>query len=1257
MEYIEGSASPAPMPFHTPADNGPTILTWNLGSLAFEECRNLSYSAIITYHEQVYYETPYTITSDGFYRIYPENGRNPSIFGPVGDCKFWGDAYFNYRYLIYVPEEILSPLELQIFDPECINEYDEGPRCPGCKDPCPSPTSPTEPDYRWDTTTHFILSASDNSDIANSTYTNDPSTNGLWVDFASLENPGYYVLNVFTTSGDEENGYNLQITNHNGVYIKPIGRNCINYTSAGIYPVAMHLISDSNPQFRISNYDTDVGACRLDIIQPNGTPDPHGGACCEAAPACGQPLPTPCSQLPCGGGDVWHHIDLDPINGTWLFKYTAGATDTSTWEFEDSEALTNWATATGIAITSQSVTDVASSVVVIEPPVLACPIEMGFDNFQNGFRPNGWTFTNCNSDNDTYTSSGDYGELTPSMRFNNSGDSITTNAFGGNDELTFWLKGIGFDQTCYLLIEEYFSSDWHQLYSLIIPSSGIAATTEGPYVLNPSASIIRFTYEKHGSGYLAFDDVKICAVPTTTPTPSSSPTIPPTPTATISPSPSCTPTASPSVTPSPITPTPSASPSPTASPSPSSTPTSTPTPYFSSVLDNASFETGDFPPWWRGEGETKISIVSTPEDPVQNGTYAAEFQDITVNYRDRGIASNFVTISNSNNYDLRGWFYVKSAAGNIDDVFLRLRLEWYDYEWNHLGTYPGTTGWHNQAFNQWEEKDYHMIQPPAGATYVQVWADFHEETGPGNQPDVYADNFYFDEVRTPTPTPLTPPPTLTPSSTPTVSPTPTPSCTPTQTPTVAPSSTPSPTETPTPPMSPTPSPMPTGTLAPTPCIVLSEGFNDFHLGTRPSGWTFANCNADSDAYTSAENSGTAIPSLKLDQTDDHILTWSFYQPGNLYFWVKGQGIDETSALLVEEYFNSCWYQVTNISGLPSSGSVLGPFALNIDAVQLQFTYTKSAGNLAFDDVMIICAVGQPTPTPAQITPTPTPASTMTPAPTEPPRGYYRQTNPVVLGHNLEPVSVLRQPLCIDSGDYNGDGTADIASFVPESGLWMIRGLTSLLFGGTSDRPVSADYDGDGLANIAVFRQDSGMWAVRGFTRLYFGSSQDIAIPGDYDGDGSSDFGIFRTIEGRWLIRDITNAYLGNEEDLPIPGDYNGDGTKDMSIFRARNGLWVLKGISWMYFGIEGDLPVPGNYKGDGRWIPAIYRPAEALWVIREFTHMYFGGIAAGACPVPSDYDGDGTDDAGLFFDKTDLWIVNDLTRVYYGTNRVLPATR
>ncbi|MEA1928543.1 MAG: hypothetical protein U9N73_10075, partial [Candidatus Auribacterota bacterium] len=264
------------------------------------------------------------------------------------------------------------------------------------------------------------------------------------------------------------------------------------------------------------------------------------------------------------------------------------------------------------------------------------------------------------------------------------------------------------------------------------------------------------------------------------------------------------------------------------------------------------------------------------------------------------------------------------------------------------------------------------------------------------------------------------------------------------------------------------------------------------------------------------------------------------------------------------------------------------------------------------------------------------------------------TTPIGYAHVFFGYALPNNPV-LASGDYNGDGVSDIAVFRPSSGLWAVRGVTRVYFGGSADIPIPGDYSGDGTSDIGIFRGSSGLWAVRGVTRSYFGSASDTVIPGDYDGDGQCDLGIFRESSGLWAIRGVTRAYFGSTSDAPIPSDYNGNGTSDIGIFRGSSGLWALNGISRVYFGGELDAPVPGDYNGGGGSDIGVFRPSSGLWAIRGITRVYFG--ATEDTVVPADYNGNNSDSPGIFRSSSGLWAARGATRVYFGGVGDTPVTR
>ena len=128
-------------------------------------------------------------------------------------------------------------------------------------------------------------------------------------------------------------------------------------------------------------------------------------------------------------------------------------------------------------------------------------------------------------------------------------------------------------------------------------------------------------------------------------------------------------------------------------------------------------------------------------------------------------------------------------------------------------------------------------------------------------------------------------------------------------------------------------------------ILLEEGFN---AGTTaPAGWTFT---AIGGTYTTSGNYGLASPSLKLDATGDRVQTPALSGPTNVSFWIKGQSATGSS-LLVEGASGGTWSTITDITSLPTSGTTYS-LPVGNSVTNLRFTYTRSAGNLSFDDVKV-----------------------------------------------------------------------------------------------------------------------------------------------------------------------------------------------------------------------------------------------------------------------------------------------------------------
>lgn len=399
---------------------------------------------------------------------------------------------------------------------------------------------------------------------------------------------------------------------------------------------------------------------------------------------------------------------------------------------------------------------------------------------------------------------------------------------------------------------------------------------------------------------------------------------------------------------------------------------------------------------------------------------------------------------------------------------------------------------------------------------------------------------------------------------------------------------------------------------------ISEGFDNFQNGVRPSGWSFLGCNADSDAEMTIF--GAAAPSITLDQYGDMILTPLNAGAGgvSVQFWARALASNPSSALLVREWDGASWARVTMIYGLPTSGTTFGPLSLNPSTCQqVEFTYKDPAAgtDIYIDDVVI---VGHDAP--AAPSATPTPALVLGPTPLH---------------------------LVIDWDDYDGDGASDLAVYDPSTGDWDIRGVASGVNfgGGANDIPCAGDYDGDGVADLAYFDANAGTWyaAQVDLTPIINGDSWgaygDIPAPGDYNGDGTADLATYRPSDGVWRIRNITSiAFLPVVAGaIPVAGDYTGDGTTNTALVKPSGSLWRwwIDGAAGPNWGLTGDIPMPMDYDGNGVTDRAVYRASNRYWYVEGLVVKFWGAV--GDIPAVADVDGNGAADLVQFRPSKNYW--------------------
>lgn len=139
------------------------------------------------------------------------------------------------------------------------------------------------------------------------------------------------------------------------------------------------------------------------------------------------------------------------------------------------------------------------------------------EGFNDATNTPGWFFNLASTP--TYTSAGNFGEQSPSMRFDNTGETIISPEFpsGITTGLAFWAKGQTINGASYLSISGRVVNagvtNWTLIANLhgltnILNSGGNYGITV-PLPLNISQ--LRFTYIKSG-GNLSFDDVQITGI-------------------------------------------------------------------------------------------------------------------------------------------------------------------------------------------------------------------------------------------------------------------------------------------------------------------------------------------------------------------------------------------------------------------------------------------------------------------------------------------------------------------------------------------------------------------------------------------------------------------------------------------------------------------------------------------------------------------------------------------------------------------------
>jgi hypothetical protein len=276
-------------------------------------------------------------------------------------------------------------------------------------------------------------------------------------------------------------------------------------------------------------------------------------------------------------------------------------------------------------------------------------------------------------------------------------------------------------------------------------------------------------------------------------------------------------------------------------------------------------------------------------------------------------------------------------------------------------------------------------------------------------------------------------------------------------------------------------------------------------------------------------------------------------------------------------------------------------------------------------------------------------------------------------------------------DFTGDGKGDITTFTRGSaGDVFVAASDGTKFTGTSalwhDRfsigseiPLSGDFNGDGKADVATFaRGTSGdvYVALSDGTKFNgngvlwhdnFGIGDEIPAVGDFNGDGKDDIAIFKrgsTADVLVALSDGTkfgtaalwHDHFGINDELPYVGDFNGDGKDDIAVLtRGTTGdvyiatsdgtKFVGDGVKWHdNFAFNSEIPAVGDFNGDGKDDLVVFtRGSAADAFVATSDGTKFAGTSAkwhdhfaanDEIPAVGDFTGDGKDDIATFTRST-----------------------
>ncbi len=254
-----------------------------------------------------------------------------------------------------------------------------------------------------------------------------------------------------------------------------------------------------------------------------------------------------------------------------------------------------------------------------------------------------------------------------------------------------------------------------------------------------------------------------------------------------------------------------------------------------------------------------------------------------------------------------------------------------------------------------------------------------------------------------------------------------------------------------------------------------------------------------------------------------------------------------------------------------------------------------------------------------------------------------------------------------TGDFNGDGKADLLAYSGSGNIWSLCLSTGAAFScadvalvpGAGVKNMVGDFNGDGKSDIMVYSGSANQWNLclangSGFDCSVVQAGSDSSVTGDFNGDGRTDT-ITYLATNQWQLCLSNGAgfdcsTVAATAGASVFGDYNGDGRTDMMAY-VGSGQWSMclstgtgftcSAVAAHSGGTQNNIT--GDFNGDGLTDLMSYSGTNSQWQMCLATGKGFdcstvmAHAADAQATVSGDFNGDGRTDLSAYNATTGQW--------------------